>query len=701
MSVTDEIKSRIDIVDLINDYVPLKKSGRNYKALCPFHAENTPSFVVFPESQQWRCFGACGEGGDIFSFLMKREGWDFPEALRVLAERAGVELKPATPEQAEAQEENERLRGLMEEAAQFFHRLLLQAPDASHARQYVDSRGLSADTVSEFLLGYAPHSWDATLNMLLERGYTRDDLQAAGMVVVRDDGGIYDRFRDRLVIPIRDVRGRVVGFGARALSKDAVPKYLNSPQSHIFDKSTLLYGLSHARRTIRESETAVIVEGYMDVLQAHQAGFTNVVAEMGTALTETQLRTLARYTNRLILALDPDTAGQMATDRGREVIARVSKAAAEQVAEDGMWALDVAERDYRAKVTPEFDPRGMLRYESRLGFDIRVIVLPPGQDPDDLIRDTPEAWAGLVRGAVPIVEYVIQRTIEGVNLNDPKVKSEVAQAIVPLIEDVPDAVERSHYRQRLARLLRVSEGALFPAAAGGGTPARHAPTPPPRGREARPSAPAFAESPTRRREAFCLAALIRYPRLLYQVNRILAEFLAPEQIAEVLPEGAVEGGHVPPALAWYITPADFSHPEHQEIFNVWAGALRQDEVEPEHWLLEALDDVTRPTVTDWLTMPLDAFLRHAAPVESNVSYQKIFEQVAKGLLTLRVNQLRRHIEEMTFLFLEADNGGDSLTAKAHGETIKALSVALNKLTTVADGSARVPASHTQRSSGFS
>src|SRR5690554_3760457 len=192
MSVTDEIKQRLDIVDVIGEHVSLKRSGRNYKALCPFHNEKTPSFVVFPESQQWRCFGACGEGGDIFSFVMKREGWDFPEALRVLADRAGVELKPQSPEQAQMQEQAERLQARLAEAAAFFHRQLLDAPNARHAREYVARRGLSAETLASFEVGFAPDSWDATMNLLLERGFTRDDLVEAGMLVVKDTGSVYD-----------------------------------------------------------------------------------------------------------------------------------------------------------------------------------------------------------------------------------------------------------------------------------------------------------------------------------------------------------------------------------------------------------------------------------------------------------------------------------------------------------------------------
>jgi DNA primase len=280
MSVTDEIKSRLNIVDVIGSTVQLKKAGRLYKGLCPFHHEKTPSFVVYPDSQNWRCYGACAEGGDIFNFIMKRESWDFGEALRFLAGQAGVDLEPYDTHTAQKSEERDRLQSLLRDTAYYFNHLLANAPEAQHARDYVAKRSLSAETIDAFGIGYSPNSWDALSKWLLDLGYTPQELVDAGVVVVKEEGGTYDRFRDRLIIPIRDVKGNVVGFGARGFSADQQPKYLNSPQSALFDKSHLLFGLDLARRTIRESDLAVIVEGYMDTLQAHQAGFSNVVAQM-------------------------------------------------------------------------------------------------------------------------------------------------------------------------------------------------------------------------------------------------------------------------------------------------------------------------------------------------------------------------------------------------------------------------------------
>ncbi len=675
MSVTDEIKRRLDIVDVVGSYVPLKRAGRNYKGLCPFHSEKTPSFIVFPESQNWRCFG-CGRGGDVFTFVMEREGWDFPDALRHLAGLAGVELEPPTPQQAEVRDQAGRLIGLLNDAAAYFHRQLLEAPQAASAREYVIRRGLDNNTVNTFLVGYAPNSWDAASRYLTDLGYSIEDVIEAGLVVVRDDGRQYDRFRHRLMIPIRDPRGQVVGFGARALAKDAQPKYLNSPQNMVFDKSSLLFGFSEARRSIRETETAVIVEGYMDVMQAHQAGFTNVVAQMGTALTETQLRLLARYASRLILALDPDAAGQMATERGREVIDRISKSAAQEVSEEGQWGFDSAEREQRALLTTEFDARGMVRYKSRMGFDIRVVTLPDGKDPDDLIRERPEAWASLIDGAQPIVEYVIRRTLEGQDLADPAVKARIAGEVMPLINDLANPVERSHYRQRLARLLKVDERAFFPeqrpvtsGGTGGRSPARQwtaSPQPP-------VSAVEVQRAPTASREAFCLAALLRYPRLIYEINRILSDALAPENLFRGTALSAAEGAlpHVD-SLARRLQASDFALPEHRAIFDAWLRALNQDAAEPLEYLYDVLDAVALEHVADWMSRPLEAVGRGILPARVNITEEETRGKVLESLLYLREHRLGEQIQEIRYLMTDTEHGGDYLTAVQFGVTITAL-----------------------------
>ena len=255
MSVVDEIKQRVDIVDVVGQYVKLTKSGRTMRGLCPFHSEKHPSFFVYPEQQSWHCFGACNTGGDVFSFVMKKDDIDFGEALRILAQRAGVALdKKSEPKT----KENDRLYQANEEAAQFFHDSLLHSPDGEKARSYVASRGISLKTAADFQLGYSPNKWEALKQHLLDKGYTEAELSAAGLVVESEEGGTHDRFRHRLIFPICDIRGRVTGFGARALD-DSLPKYTNSPQTPIFDKSGSLYGLNLAKQAVRKQNMAVIV----------------------------------------------------------------------------------------------------------------------------------------------------------------------------------------------------------------------------------------------------------------------------------------------------------------------------------------------------------------------------------------------------------------------------------------------------------
>ncbi len=502
MSVVDEVKERLDIVEVVSTYVPLQKAGRNFKALCPFHSEKTPSFYVFPDSQRWHCFGACGEGGDVFSFVMKMEGWDFRTALEELARRAGVELRPLTPEQAERAEVLKRLRAALAEAAAYYHHLLLHASQAQQARDYVARRGLTAETVERFRLGYSLPTWDGLRNHLLEKGFTLEELIQAGLLVEREDGTAYDRFRERLMIPIRDARGRVIGFGARTLEPEGTPKYINSPKTSLFDKGRTLFGLDLARDAIRREDRAVIVEGYMDVMRAHQEGFRNVVAQMGTALTEAQVRQLSRYTRHFVLALDPDAAGVQATLRG----------------------LEVARATLEREEQPVFDPRGLVGFEGRLGAEIRILSLPPGQDPDDLIGSDPQRWASLVEEATPVVEFVFRMLTAQADLEDAKERARIVERMLPLLRDVRDPVEREVYAQRIARVLRVEErtvlARLHQAERRGA-----------RGRQAAAEVTEEAAEPSPADlEGYCLATLIRHPPLLDRVNEALIEMdLSPLQ----------------------------------------------------------------------------------------------------------------------------------------------------------------------------
>ncbi len=472
MDAISEIKARLDIVEVVGQYVPLQKAGRYYRALCPFHSERTPSFYVSPERQSWHCFGACHTGGDVFSFIMRKEGVGFGEALRILAQRAGVELPSRRSPQEEAR--RQRLYQAHEAAVEFYHRLLLQDISAAPARRYLEGRGIDEATARRFMLGYSPPGWDALLRHLRARGFREEELVEGGLLV-SGEGRAWDRFRGRLMIPIWDEGGRPVGFGSRALD-DSHPKYLNTPQTPIFDKGGLLYLLDRARDEIRRTGCAVVVEGYMDAIAAHQAGFTNVVASMGTALTERQVRALRRYGRRLVLALDADAAGAEAVMRGHQVV----EAAQEEAVPQLTW-------------------RGLVRFQGSTGIDLRVAVLPPGHDPDDVIRQSPARWRELVEEAEPVLDYRFRRAQEDKDLRDPAARSQLVQELLPLVGAVAEPVLRAHYLQRLSRLALVREEDLAAMLA--------------RQRGARGSPPQQEGQRPLDPERLLLALLLRYPEL--------------------------------------------------------------------------------------------------------------------------------------------------------------------------------------------
>ncbi len=608
MGVVDEIKERLDIVDVIGAYVPLQRAGRYYRALCPFHAEKTPSFYVFPDSQRWHCFGACGEGGDIFTFVMKREGWDFATALEELARRAGVVLRPRTPEQVRVDEENARLQAAVAEAARYYHHLLLHAPEAARAREYLARRDLTSETILRFQLGYSLPAWDALRAHLTGRGFTPAELVRAGLLVEREDGSTYDRFRDRLMIPIRDPHGTTVGFGARTLEADGVPKYINSPQTPLFDKGRLLFGLDMARDAIRREECVVVVEGYMDVMQAHQAGFGNVVAQMGTALTETQVRLLKRYTRRLILALDPDAAGVQATLRG----------------------LEVAREAMDRELTPVFNPRGLVGFERRLGAEIRVLTLPPGNDPDDLIRQDPARWPLLVRESLPVVEFVLQQLLRQTDLEDAKSRARLVEAMIPLLRDVGDPVERETYAQKVARALRVDArtvlSRLYEAErqAAQRTPVSTGPARVPR------------ETPVADLEGYCLATLLRQPWLLEAVNRTLEEW------------------DIPP-----LGPGDFSDPACRAALEAWEEMLMGGAADPAR---------LREQLPEAVVLRLDGL----PEPPSDLSDEQWLREGVQAALRLRERNLRRTKAELRSLTEEAPPSEADRYVQALEENARAL-----------------------------
>jgi len=407
MSAIDEVKQRTDIVEVIGQYVSLSKSGRTFRGLCPFHSEKHPSFFVYPEQGSWHCFGACNTGGDVFSFIMRKEGIDFGEALRQLAERAGVNL-PSRAETGVRRDEKERLYQVNEAAAQYFHDLLLNSPAAEKARNYVASRGLSLETVTKFKLGYSLNSWESLKKHLEDIGYAKDELMAAGLITEADSGETHDRFRNRLMFPLCDLKGNVTGFGARVLD-DSLPKYLNSPQTIVFDKSSTLYGINLAAPAIRTQETVVIVEGYLDVITAHQHGFDNVIASMGTAVTEKQINILKKMAKSIVLAMDRDEAG-------------------EEAMRIGLVYQKILEYDDRMKKASG----NIITRES----EVRICVLPPNKDPDEVIKESEELWQKLISKSIPIFDYIFDLEIKGLDLTNVRDKSLAVERLGPFIKNI-------------------------------------------------------------------------------------------------------------------------------------------------------------------------------------------------------------------------------------------------------------------------
>ncbi len=433
MNEIEEIKSRIDIADFIGQYVPLQKAGRSFKAPCPFHSERTPSFIVTPDRQSWHCFGACGTGGDVISFVMRNDGLEFPDALKLLAERTGVKLR-----ERRVSEEDDRRRARLvaanEAAADWFSCLLVE-PGGRAALEYLERRGIDSAAAKTFRLGYSPPEWHG-LQERLSNSFSDQELLDAGLLV-KGDSSTHDRFRGRLMFAIADAKGRVVGFGARALD-DSQPKYLNTQQTALFDKGGLLYMLNASQESIRNGGQAVIVEGYMDAIAAHQHGFNNVVAQMGTALTERQVRLAKKLAPVVVLALDADAAGIEAAARGYDVVQQTASQAA-------------------AGVVAAVDWRGLVSYQQTAAVELRIATLPAGRDPDDVIRADPEAWRSLIEKASPVLDYRLQTAASRVDLTSPLGRSALAGEFLPLLAPVSDPIVRATYLQKVSRLTGTSE----------------------------------------------------------------------------------------------------------------------------------------------------------------------------------------------------------------------------------------------------
>lgn len=452
----DAVKERTDIVDLVGKAVQLRQTGRYFKGRCPFHEEKTPSFVVYPDSQSYHCFG-CGKTGDIFTWVMENEHLEFRDALVALAERAGVQLEERNTRQRDDEQTEQRnsLIELNERAAAWFSNMLWTSPAGEHARAELHRRGVDRPTAERFGLGYAPDAFEALKKHFTGRGSTEAELVTVGLLTVRDDDQrSYDRFRNRIMFPIRNHRGEIVGFGGRAMG-DGKPKYLNTAETPIFNKRSLLYGLDLALPSIRRLRSIVIVEGYMDAIAAHQFGHDNVVASMGTALTPDQVKTVRRSVDRVFLALDSDAAGQMATMRGIEQM-RTSLS-----------------DEKRADVGPS----GMVRFETTLGAEVRIVLLPHGKDPDDTIRADPAAWPRIVDAAVPLAEFVLTTSLRDIEPTPAARAKALNEIAIPILRELSDPIVLSQYVGLTSNLLSIRDTDIHSAVMRSRSAPRGAPPP--------------------------------------------------------------------------------------------------------------------------------------------------------------------------------------------------------------------------------
>ena len=416
LSPIDEIKERLDIIEVIGSYIKLQKTGANYRAVCPFHSEKKPSFFISPSRQIWHCFG-CGKGGDMFGFVKEIEGVEFGDALKILSRKAGVELKRQTPEMVKWQTERQRLQEVCDLATRFFEKQLNESKSGEPAKKYILERGIKEESIKKWRLGYAPDVWQSLSDFLESRNYKKQEIERAGLALTSEKGSFYDRFRGRIIFPIFDLNSQVVGYGGRVFKekdKAEVAKYVNTPNTLLYDKSKILYGLDKAKVEIRKKDSCILVEGYTDVIMAYQAGTLNVVATSGTALTPFQLKILKRYTENLILGFDMDVAGDSATKRG----------------------IDLAQT---------------------LGFNIKVLRLPEGKDAAEIIFKNPKEWEEALSEPKSIMDFYFESAFKGRDEKSPEGKKEISKILLPIIKRIPNKIVQSHWTNELAKKLDVKE----------------------------------------------------------------------------------------------------------------------------------------------------------------------------------------------------------------------------------------------------
>lgn len=418
LNPSEEIKSKLDIVDVIREYIQLKAAGLNFRAACPFHREKTPSFMVSPEKQIWHCFG-CGKGGDVFSFVMEIEGLNFVEALRMLAKKAGVVLKKSDP--ALTSKRNSLL-DILELSAKYYHKVLTDSPAAESARQYLEKRALTAETINKWQIGYSPDTWDNLANFLKSRGFGENEIFLSGLTVKKEkSNGFYDRFRGRIMFPIHDINGNVAGFSARVRpekeAEEKMGKYINTPATMVYEKSKILFGLDKAKMSIKAEDAAVLVEGQMDAITAHQNGFKNVIASSGTALTAEQVNLIKRYSNNLFLSFDADNAGDLAAERG---IAQAMQAE----------------------------------------MNIKVIEIQGAKDPDECIKNDPENWRRAVESAKPMMLYYFDKTFAKLDLKNYEGQDKAEKILLPVIAKFGSKTEQDYWLKKLSQRVGANENSL-------------------------------------------------------------------------------------------------------------------------------------------------------------------------------------------------------------------------------------------------
>ncbi len=613
MSVIDDIKANVDIVDLINSMgVGLRRSGRSFVGFCPFHPNTrTPAFHVYPDTQSFYCFG-CHASGTVFDFVMRKQGLDFKGALELLAERAGIRLEPKNDAQRQEDARRARLLEINGVATRYFNYVLLNLGRGEPGREYIAKRGINRDAIDAFQIGYSLDDWHHLFTYLHEKkGYSVEDIIAAGLAIPSERGP-YDRFRNRIIFPIRNIRGEVIGFGGRALG-DAQPKYLNTPETPLFKKSEVLYGLDLARDAIRSANRVIIVEGYVDVITAHQYGFRNVVAPLGTALSKAHINQLKRLTDQVYLALDADAAGQKATLRGLETIRTTTE-------EEGEGRL----------VTTA---QGIVRLENDV--TIRIIRLPAGRDPDEVIAADPQLWQTLVDNATPVMDFYLEAYTANLNMHDPVEQRLALERIIPLLSELDGAAQRV-YVARVEQLTGVRSELLVDLLRARIQPPRRNE----RHRSIRSSSPPPAPPPTpppideRRRdtEAYFLALALRYPSVDMAIERLL------ESYAERCPAiGDIFGAGIEDLL---------EEPLHQAIWQAYLATpleLRPTDTESlQAWIAtlgEPLSSEAGKLLTILARRPDDVRYRHEAEQCARI--------LRKAQVMARIHRYKERLNELT------------------------------------------------------